>query len=121
MFKGFILSESLRDPTVLNNYKYTYVQIQKHPESQEYPFWHLFKIEIIDEDITMVADLIAKEIKHNWYAHFWNGEVVYIVFSEKIFTIPHETHWSSKEFHQVKKYGMEHGIMERYLDFWIED
>ncbi len=121
MFKGFVLSESLKKPTFLNNFRKICVRVQEHPESPEVPFWHLFKIEVNDEEINQVAEQFAIEIKNGWYAHFWNNEVVYIIFYGEVFKIPREVRWSSEEFQQVKKYGVEHGVKERYLDFWIED
>jgi len=122
MFKGFILSESLQDPTLLNNFKKIYVKVESHPESDDYPsFWHLFKIEISDEEIEKVVDKFAKSIKLRWYAHFWNDKKVYIIFSNKVFKIPREEEWSSKEYQNVKKYALSVDIDERYLDFKIED
>lgn len=121
MFKGFVLSESLKDPLVLNDYKKIYVTIERHTESKEHPFWHLFKIEVEDKDIEQVAERFSKEIKNKWYAHFWNDNIVYICFLNKIFKIRREEKWSSEEYEKVKRYAIEIGIEERYLDFWIED
>jgi len=121
MYRGFILSESLNNPTLLNNLENIYVNIEEHPESHEFPFWHLYKVEVKDEDILKITKNIANNIKRNWYAHFWNGKDVYIVFSGKIFSIPREHKWSSEKFQQVKKFAIENGIEERYLDFWIEE
>ena len=49
MFKGFVLSESLDNPTLLNEFRKIYVRVEQHPESPEMPFWHLFKIEVEDQ------------------------------------------------------------------------
>ncbi len=121
MFKGFVLSESLNNPTLLNDFGKIYVRVEEHPESPEAPFWHLFKIEVKDEEIEQVAEQAAAEMKYGWYAHFWNNEVVYVCFPGKVFRIPHEVQWSSEEYQQVRQYGAEHEVKERYLDFWIED
>jgi len=43
-----------------------------------------------------------------------------VVYSNKVFKIPREEKWSSKEFLACKKYGAKHGINKRYLDFWIQ-
>ncbi|MFC1722722.1 hypothetical protein ACFL0V_01155 [Nanoarchaeota archaeon] len=122
MFKGFVLSESLQDPTLLNTFEKIYVKVELHSESDEYPpFWHLFKIRVGDEEIKKVSDQFANSIKPKWYAHFWNDKTVYVVFSNKIFQIPMEEEWSSKEFQETKEYALSVGIAERYLDFKIED
>lgn len=122
MFKGFVLSESLKDPLILNDYKKIYVTVEHHPESNEFPFWHLFKIEVEGKDIEQVAKRFSKELKERgWYAHFWNDNIVYICFPNKIFKIRREEKWSSKEYEEVKRYAIKIGIEERYLDFWIEE
>jgi len=121
MFKGFVLSESLKNPTILNNYRKIYVKIEKHAESREYPFWHLFKIQINDKDVGKAAKQISRELKRGWYAHFWDKKTVIVCFVDKNFRIPRKGLATSKEFQEAKKYGMRHGIGERYLDFWIED
>lgn len=123
MFKGFILSESLNNPLILNSLQKEYVKIEKHSEANnKYPlYWHLFKVSVQDNDIKQTADNIAKDIKPDWYAHFWNGHEVYICFTNKVFVIPHEKHWSSSQYQEVIEYAKKNGIEERYLDFLIED
>ena len=122
MFKGFILSESLEDPTILNNFKKIYVKVEHHTKSEDYPpFWHLFKIEVGEEEIEKVVGQFAKAIKPKWYAHFWNDKIVYVVFLNKTFQIPLEKVWSSKEFQEAKNYALSVGIDEMYLDFKIEN
>jgi hypothetical protein len=122
MFKGFVLSESLNDPTILNDFENIYVKVESHPES-ELKYWHLFKLKIKDEDIEDAVKLILKNIKKEWYAHFWNGKVVYICYSNKIFKITQQKkrEWNTKEYYEAKNYGIQQGIAERYLDFWIEE
>ncbi|MBU4246129.1 MAG: hypothetical protein ABIF85_01620 [Nanoarchaeota archaeon] len=121
MFKGFILSESLNTPTLLNEFRKIYVKVEDRPESKNARFWHLFKIETDDKNIEEVAKKISKELKYGRYAHFWNGKFVYVSFVNKVFKIPQEKKWSSKEFQEVKEYGAKNGVGEEYLDFWIED
>lgn len=122
MFKGAVLSESLINPTLLNNIKKIYVNIEEHSESPEIPFWHLFKVEVADEEIEHITKQLAAEIKLGWYAHFWDVNVVYVVFTHKVFRLPREDHWSSPEYQEARQYGIEHcGIDERYLDFCIDD
>jgi hypothetical protein len=121
MFKGFVLSESLNNPSILNDFKKIYVKIEEHPESKDARFWHLFKLEINDNDIEKVAQKFAKEMKYGWYAHFWNGKIVYISFTNKVFKILQEKEWKSEEFQKVKEYGAKNGVEEEYLDFLIED
>lgn len=121
MFKGFVLSESLKNPLVLNDLEKDYVKIESHPESCDSLFWHLFKVNISDGEIEEVLPKICNELKEGWYAHFWNENIVYVCFPEKYFKIKREKEWQSKEFLNVKNYAVSIGIDERYLDFFIED
>ena len=121
MFKGFILSESLNNPVILNDFRKIYVKIEVHPESKDAHFWALFKVEIDDKDIKKVVEKVSQEMKIGWYAHFWNGITVYITFTNKIFIIPQEKKWQSKEYQEVKEYGVKNGVGAKYLDFLIED
>jgi len=47
--------------------------------------------------------------------------MVYVIFSNKVFQMPREEEWASKEFQETKEYALSVGIDERYLDFKIED
>ncbi len=124
MFKGFILSESLKYPTILNDFAIEKVIVENHSEFDgETKIWHDFKLNIKDEDISGVCKRIAKQIKEGWYAHFWNENIVYVVLPDKIFKMPRESgDWKSSEYLECKKYAMEHGVEEQFLtDFLIED
>jgi hypothetical protein len=122
MFKGAVLSESLNNPTLLNSFRKIHVNIEEHPESPEIPFWHLFNVEVADEEIEHITEQLAAEMKLGWYAHFWDANVVYVVFTQKVFKLLREDRWSSPEYQEARQYGIEHGgVDERYLDFCIED
>ena len=103
MFKGFVLSESLDNPTLLNKFSKIYVRVEEHPESPEMPFWHLFKIGVEDQQIAQVAERFAAAMRYGWYAHFWNDEDVYICLPKRVFITPRETQWSSEGYQQVKR------------------
>ncbi len=121
MFKGFVLSESLNDPTILNNSDLIYIKVEKH-EDPKYPkFWHLYKISVSDEDMPELSEELAKNIKNEWYTHFWDKNKVYIILKDKVFCIPREENWNSKEYKLVIDYAIQHGINEKYLGFKIED
>ncbi len=122
MYKGFVLSESLKDPIVLNSLEKIYVEVECHPEYKGEPkIWHNFKLKVEDENIIFVTELLAGQMKDTWYAHFWNDAEVYVVLPKKVFKIPKEQKWQSQEYRGLKKYALEHGVEEQYLEFWIED
>ncbi len=78
-------------------------------------------MEVEDRGIEQAADRFSKELKGGWYCHFWDDKAVYICFPGKVFIIPREEKWSSKEFQEVKEYATKIGIEERYLGFRVED
>ncbi len=121
MYKGFVLSESLKNPLILNDFEKIYVKVESHPEAK-LKIWHDFKLKIEDNNIDNAVKVFAEQIRNNWYVHFWNDNIVYIILSNKIFKIPKEPkQWQSKEYQELKEYAVSHGVEERYLDFWIED
>ncbi|OGF63247.1 hypothetical protein A3C77_04485 [Candidatus Giovannonibacteria bacterium RIFCSPHIGHO2_02_FULL_45_13] len=121
MFKGFVLSESLKNPTVLNKFDKIKVIVERHPEYPPVPIWHDFKLKITDKDVNKTLNIFAREMKDAWYAHFWNKKILYVVLPEKIFKMPLEKELKSKEYKKCREYAAKHGVEERYLNFWIED
>ncbi|MBI5065692.1 hypothetical protein HZA97_05640 [Candidatus Woesearchaeota archaeon] len=124
MFKGFVLSESLNDPTILNKFDVIKVIVENHKEFKGEPkIWHDFKLKIKEKGILKTCKLISKQIKREWYAHFWNKRTLYVVLPEKVFKMPREDgKWKSSEYKKCKKYAMKQGVEEQYLtDFLIQD
>ena len=123
MYQGFVLSESLKNPLVLNELEKIYVKVEHHPEYEgEAKIWHDFKVRIKEDDLERVADLLASEMKDAWYAHFWNEETVWVILPQKVFKMPKEPHkWQSGEYQECKAYAIANGVEERYLDFWIDE
>jgi hypothetical protein len=122
MFKGFVLSESLKDPTVLNRLKHVKVVVERHDEVRHgQNIWHSFEIVVENRQINDVTKLLSRQMKPKWYAHFWDNRVLYVVLPGKVFKIPREKEWKSAEYIECKDYAMKQGVEERYLDFWIEE
>jgi hypothetical protein len=119
VYKGFILSQSLKDPRILNQLEKIYVQVEYHPESKP-KFWEDYKVKIKDSDLKEVAGRLADQIKFGWYSHFWNESQLVVVLPKKIFIIPRGKS-QSKELSACKEYAMKHGVEERYLEFWIQE
>ena len=121
MYKGFILSESLSDATALNDFKKIYVKVEKHDDPKYPKYWHLFKLTVPDDNIDKAVDVVSKNIKDEWYAHFWNDNKLVVIFKGKIFWIKREDKWPSDEYNKVVDYATSHCIDKRYLDFKIEE
>jgi len=124
MYKGFIVSESLKNLTILNDFEIIRVIVEHHPEFEGEPkIWHDFNLKVDDNKILEVCNKIAKEIKEEWYAHFWDDNKVYVVLPDKVFKMPREDgNWQSLEYQECKKYAIKHGVDQRYMtNFLIED
>ena len=120
MFKGFVLSESLKDPTILNNFNKDYVKIEHHPETPKMLYWHLFKLNIEDLEIDDAAEKLANQMKYGWFSHFWNKENIVIVFNDKVFRVP-KSYEGSREYKEFTDYAVKNGVEEEYLELPTED
>lgn len=103
MYYGFTESESFQDPTILNRYKLHKVVIEKRGDGKG--FWHIFILQIEDKDITKTASDISKALKSDWNATFYNAEIVYSVFKDKVFTLKKKRIWELSDYLEVKKYA----------------
>ena len=113
-WKGIVIAESLEDQTAINGYEVFKAQVSKEEDG----YWHLYWVFASEKQIQR----LQKKLKQGWYAHFWDVNVVYVVFTHKVFRLPREDHWSSPEYQEARQYGIGHcGIDERYLDFYIDD
>jgi len=120
-YKGFVLSESLSDPLILNNFAQIYIKIEKHQDPLYPAFWHLFKISASEDTIDNNVDLVCKHLKNGWYAHFWNDETLYICLSNNSFKLNRHLNNYDLELDKVKEFAEELGINKCYLDFIMED
>lgn len=122
MFRGVIISESLKNPTVLNDMNVKKVRVETDNEN-EAPIWHLFHVELYDALIDSVPEIIANELKPHWYAHFWNESFVYICFSGKVFkTTKGNLVSKTGNYPQIIEYAKNTAhVEEKYLNFKMED
>ena len=106
IYKGMIVIESLEDKNLVS------------------------KMQILDtkvaEDLTTNIVLISKTDIENlmpyikqgpWYAHFWHGNEVLVVFRDKIFKFLHNKEESWRE---TIGYGISIGIPRKQLNFPIK-
>lgn len=117
MIKGFILSESLKDPCVLNKFDVVKVIVEKHATE----FWHDFKVQVADKDIDKVCKKLSSNIKEGWYAHFWDEDMIYVVLPEKVFKLPRQDTWQSSEYLECRLYAKARGVEEKYMEDFVMD
>ena len=110
-YKGVIIEESLKSNLIINEFKVLGLSITKEDDPSDR--WHMYAVEGSEEIIQKLPSVI----KTKWYAHFWSGADLIVVFSNKIFSFRNDDQESRDE---AVKYGMLMGIPKEQLDFLID-
>jgi len=109
---GTIVEESLRDNRVLNDFNVLKVRIT----NEEVPAkrWHLYKVEATSEQPGKLSSMLKPG---KWYAHFWSGDKMMVVFRDRTF----EQKASDRStWEPAIQHGLSLGIPKEQLDFIIE-
>jgi len=115
--KGCVIGESLLDPTVVNGLTIYHAAISpdglKIDAAGRTGRWHLYWFRCAREEIAAVQ----RALQPGWYAHFWNGPHITVVYADAIFDIHADDHstWAEAIAH-----GRRHGIPDEQLDFLTE-
>ena len=110
----------MEDKSILEEMKILSTKIEHVTEKHKTPWlkkWKLHKVEVSAEKVAKISEKLSKciESAHNcWYADFKNNELHFIIFRNKIFRIDRT---NSKQYDEVKKYGISLGIPEHQVDF----
>ena len=116
-WKGMVVAESLDDPTLINRFPVERALISKPFEWTPYkgakPFsgrWHLYRVRCAETDL----DVFQHHIQPGWFTHFWSGDVLVVIFSDKRFEakLNDRATWTAAIAH-----GRSHDIPEYQLDF----
>ncbi len=110
-YKGIIIEESLEDNRAINNLEVIKIRISSALRREDR--WHLYTILVLEKDIKE----LTRQIKQGWYAHFWQGSKVVVIFQGKRFAFDHNNREACKP---AVEYGLSLGIPKEQLDFPIE-
>mgnify|MGYP001585157304 CR=1 FL=1 len=108
MYKGVIISESLEKPDLINDLEVLSSEISGNSN------WHLYTVIVSRSDIKRISSVLKPE---KYYAHFWNGDNVLVVFRNKQFEIKYS---DKVTWRDAIEYGKSIGIPDKQLDFPIE-
>jgi DNA-directed RNA polymerase beta subunit len=111
-FSGTIVKESLEDARILDTLRTSKVRVTDEEKPEER--WHLYTVKVTPEQLQRIAAVMKPR---NWYAHFWNGNNVRVVFRDKIFAQKADDVGS---WQPAIRYGLSVGIPREQLDFIIE-
>ena len=117
MFYAVIDAASLKNPTILNNFRHRKVTVRYEPQSPTSKYHYIFLLEIQVTEIEENISKIQKEMLVSWYSFFWSETVLYIVFNSKRFRIDIPSGWSSDQYKAAQELGRKQQIPEVYLDF----
>ncbi len=110
MFFGFTESESFDDPTILNDYPHHKIIVEKRPGGKG--FWHIFILEIHENQIEDAVKTISNSLKADWNAMFYNENTLYAVFREKIFKLQMRSYWAPEDYEEVKRYAKDANVCD---------
>jgi len=117
-WRGVVIAEGLHDPTLINDLRVTRVFItaegQPLDEDSAEGRWHLYWVDVSDDDI----DRIRAATHHHWYAHFWRGERVLVVYDDARFDMHR---YDQSTWQPAIDHGLEQGLRREWLDFPTDD
>ncbi|MFQ6085535.1 MAG: hypothetical protein ACE5OY_04635 [Candidatus Bathyarchaeia archaeon] len=114
IYKGAVIAEGLDDPKVINALSVCGARVTDDNMPIDYEGnvgrWHIYEVKVSKREI----DQLQKHILHGWYAHFWRGNTILVVFNDKLFRIKRDDRstWRGAVAH-----GRSQGIPEDELDF----
>jgi hypothetical protein len=108
-WKGIVISESLEEPSLLNEFDVYKARISRRDEliddNGTRGRWHQYWVYATGKQI----EALPNQIKNGWYAHFWKGQKLLAVFQKKQF----ELHAKDKS---TWKEVVDYGTMENPLE-----
>ena len=116
-WRGGIIAEGLSDPTIINGLSVHGASISKDGMPVDYEGnlgrWHGYDVKCSRREI----DALQPCILRGWYAHFWKGSQIIVVYYDRQFELDRDDKRTWKE---AIEHGRKQGIPEDELDFRTE-
>ena len=116
-WKGAIIAEGLSNPTVINKLSVYKAEITKDDMPIDYEGnigrWHSYGVRCSREEI----DALQPYVLRGWYAHFWSGDKIIVVYGDKQFELVKN---ERNTWREAIEHGRAQGIPENELDFPID-
>lgn len=111
---GIVIAESLEDPALINDLTIYGAHIGDEGLPIDYDGglgrWHTYWVEVSDSDI----DLVQRDLLHGWYAHFWRGDDLLVVYDDERFRLSRA---APATWDTARAHGRAQGIPDAELDF----
>lgn len=108
-YHGIIIKESLLDQSILNNMRIL--------GCMRAGSWTLLRVGVEKEQLKRIMELVQLNLRTEnsvpYYAHFYRGNELIVVFPQQVFYMKPD----SKTWSQAVTYGKSLGIPENELDF----
>ncbi len=117
-FTGLVLTESLRDISVLKTLSVTRQEAMRVdcPADFQPPVWTALTFEGKDDRADLIAAQLSRALKPRWYTNFSTGTHVYVIFARRIFKYRRGDRAARAH---ARAYALEVGIPPWQLD-WAE-
>ena len=116
-WKGCVIAEGLNDPAFINGLVVCKAKISEEDLAVDYEGnkgrWHSYDVKCSREEI----DSLQPHVLRGWYAHFWKGNRMIVVYNDKQYELDRKDKGTWKE---AIEHGKKQRIPEKELDFRIE-
>jgi hypothetical protein len=117
-WRGVVIAEGLHDPAVLNDFRVSGAFItgegQHLDEHGAEGRWHLYWVDVPEAGI----DRVQAGTRHGWYAHFWQGDRLLVVFDDARFELARH---DQRSWQPAIDHGLGQGLRREWLDFPTDD
>jgi hypothetical protein len=116
-WRGVIIAESLREPSLINEFEVYKARISKGEldlGEGSRGRWHSYWVYATDEQV----EKLTGQVKQGWYAHFWKGTKIKAVYAGKRFDFASN---DRSTWRSAIEYGKSISISEDELDFPTEN
>jgi hypothetical protein len=117
-WRGVVIAEGLHEPTLINDLRVNraFITAEDQPLDEDGALgrWHLYWIEVSDEEISRVQ----AGTRHGWYAHFWKGDRLLVVYDDARFGLDRH---DQSTWQPAIDHGLGQGLRREWLDFPTDD
>lgn len=112
--RGIVIAEGLKDPSLVNQLRVFRARITDEGAPIDYEGhigrWHLYWVSVNEGEVQAIREML----KPGWYAHFWEGDRLVVVYDDAAFEMSRTDRDSWVEAIQ---HGEGQGIPKDELDF----